>query len=88
MDSINQTIIVQSDKLLSDVISKYSIEEAEFTSAYRLLVAAYKHIDKQKWVAEIVATILGADLDELGRLGGFAHPDHIPQEGKVAGSEF
>lgn len=83
MDSLNQTIIVQSDKLLSKIISEYSTDEAELASAYRLLVAAYKHIDKQKWVAEIVATILGADLDELGRLGGFAHPDHIPQEGKI-----
>jgi len=83
LDSLNQTIIVQSDKLLSKIISEYSTEETELASAYRLLVAAFKHIDKQKWVAEIVATILEADLDELGRLGGFAHPEHIPQEGKV-----
>jgi len=83
LDSLNQTIIVQSDKLLSKLISEYSTEETELASAYLLLVAAYKHIDKQKWVAEIVATILEADLDELGRLGGFAHPENIPQEGKV-----
>lgn len=83
MDSLNQTIIVQSDKLLTEVLSKYSTEETELASAYRLLVAAYKYIDKQKWVAEIVATILETNLDELGRLGGFAHPDNISQEGKV-----
>jgi len=81
--SINKTILVQSDKLLAEVLKKYSIKDAEHAAAYQVLVAAYKHLEKQKWVAEIVATILGTDLDELGRLGGFAHPEHIPQKGKV-----
>ncbi len=83
MSSLNHTIIIHSDELLTKHCSRYRVHEAEFSSAYRVLVAAYKHIDKQKWVAEVVANILGTDLEELGQLGGFAHPEHIPQQGKV-----
>lgn len=83
MGSTNHAIIVHSDELLSQVISGLSTGGGEVSSSCCVLVAAYKHIEKQKWVAGVVATILGTDLEELGRLGGFAHPEHIPQAGKV-----
>lgn len=42
-------------------------------SARSLLVALFRHLDRQQWVGE-VARGLSADLDKIGRFGWFGHP--------------
>ena len=77
--------LVHSEDLLCEVLRKVSILESDESYTLTVLVALYKHIEKQKWVGGVVASILGADLDELGLIGAFAHPEHLSQEGDVPG---
>lgn len=75
--------LVHSDELLSGVVSAFSASYRENARAMTVLAAAYKHLATQQWVANIVINNLGANLLELGRLGGLGHPQNIPQGGKV-----
>ncbi len=47
-----------------------------------LLLALYRHEARQAWVGEVVRKRLGGELQEIGRSGGFGHPDR-DQRGEV-----
>lgn len=76
--------LAHSDSVLSEITSS-TPTTVNNHKALTVLCAAFQHIDKQRWVASVVADILNTDLAELGRLGGFSHPDNAPQKGKVPG---
>jgi hypothetical protein len=40
-----------------------------------LLLALCRHEARQAWVGEVVRGRLGGDLHDIGRSGGFGHPD-------------
>lgn len=49
------------------------------------LVGLARHLRRQLWVAEVVRSRLGGDLESLAHRGAFGHPEGVPQEGLVPG---
>lgn len=49
------------------------------------LFALVRHLDRQRWVGEIVRHRLGGSLRDLSTSGSLGHPPHVPQSGLVPG---
>lgn len=50
------------------------------SNARWLLLCLYRHIPRQAWVGEVVGERLGGDLNEIGRFGGFGHPEDVADD--------
>jgi hypothetical protein len=49
------------------------------------LIGLVRHRRRQLWVAEVVATRLGGDLEAIARRGSLGHPQDVSQQGLVPG---
>ena len=48
-----------------------------------LLLCLSKHVARQEWVGMVVETRLRGELEKIGELGDFGHPEDIEDWGKV-----
>jgi len=78
---------VKSEAAFLDAFSSMRNAPAASLNATALwvLICYYRHLQRQEWVADIVASVLGGDLDALGTWGALAHPEGQPPSGMVPG---